>query len=53
LVVSGAKLLPIGALPLPGKDVAMQLDWSEGSADWFNQNAAFVIAQIDPPRIGA
>ncbi len=51
--VSGAKLLPIGALgPLPGKDVAMHLDWSaeEGyAADAFNQNAAFVIAHIENP----
>lgn len=54
-VASGAQLLPIGMLgPLPGTDMAMQLDWSKGgAANHFHQSAAFVIAQINPPRISA
>ena len=43
VVSSGAKLLPIGAMgPLPGTDVAMQLDWSSGdkAAGHFHQSAA-------------
>jgi hypothetical protein len=53
-IISGARLVPIGAMgPLPGTDVAMQLDWAAGgAAHWFHQSAAFVIAQLDPPRMG-
>lgn len=51
LTATGTSLLPIGIKgPLPGKNVAVELDWStgEGAAEWHHQSAAFVIAQQHP-----
>lgn len=55
MVASGAKLLPIGALELPGKGMAMELNWgahNNYAAEWFHQNAAFVVSSIVPPQTG-